>query len=633
MQKIRKSVSLKTFVVVVSALIVLCAVFGQMAFSVGPGTLSEWYYTPRQQSTYNIGAYNSTHYYLENHTGSGSTSFENYDFLSTNLTLVEQYANGNMTSTGGLIYLQEVQWNTSLSLSDLVFVIETYQGQFKTYSTQAQFYIPQIAGDPTNLTALNYGKIWYDTVLGKLKFWDGTTIQTLPSVGGGAISVTLPYTYTVYKSGSTFYMEDAEGNTDFSSTNASAVVQNVLGNLTTGGAVKFRDANYPITVLHLWQYGNVTFEGESWNTVFDIRYANAGFNLSRTTLLRQPSFINIHFLGNGTSDYCITSAMPINTRIANGRVINCFFESFTKAGTVTLNITNPEGWDIRDNFMFGTGSALIQFLTYGYDSGNDLIEHNDLMTTANDTNAVRIVTLNVTDGNGSYKNLDAHDNHVMANHSPFNEYAFNFTTVNGTIGQLTLDKNRYEDINGVTTTLATADDGVSVVYVTNSRFTSQVASTGVNISRYSTKWEVSHNYFSIQATGQCFIDNANDTTENKFSDNIINQGNITANSYTYVQRNLGLNPLGVQTSFAKSGNRIAFYGATSGWSNNSMLQVRTSDVMIGWTGGTLLAITVYDKNQVAIQSYAVTVTAINVPYRCYVNISYSVAPTFTVAFN
>jgi hypothetical protein len=97
--------------------------------------------------------------------------------------------------------------------------------------------IPQLASDPSTAGwgATEQGRMWYNTAEGKIKFWDGTTIQVLPSVGGAPPGGTywLPYEYTVFTNDTvTYYAEDKQGNIDFSGSDADTVINNAINALT-----------------------------------------------------------------------------------------------------------------------------------------------------------------------------------------------------------------------------------------------------------------------------------------------------------------------------------------------------------------------------------------------------------------
>jgi hypothetical protein len=92
-------------------------------------------------------------------------------------------------------------------------------------------FMGNLAADPGSLVA---GQMWYNSAEDTVKYYNGTAVVIVPGIGGGSSSsYTLPYSYMVYKTGSTYYMEKYDGTT-WSSTNGSKVINYALGNLTSG---------------------------------------------------------------------------------------------------------------------------------------------------------------------------------------------------------------------------------------------------------------------------------------------------------------------------------------------------------------------------------------------------------------
>jgi len=178
-------------------------------------------------------------------------------YFNTNVTLVEQCANGNLSASGGMIFLKDLQWNSTLSLGDKVFVVESYQGQLKYYSNQGKFLITQLASDPSTdgWGTAEQGRIWYNTVSQTYKYWNGTAVVALGAGGGGTGPAGpagtvggLPFSYLIFNNATATYMVNgATGNIDFQSTNASQVLNNALGNTTSGGTVFVKAGTYTLT--------------------------------------------------------------------------------------------------------------------------------------------------------------------------------------------------------------------------------------------------------------------------------------------------------------------------------------------------------------------------------------------------
>jgi hypothetical protein len=102
------------------------------------------YYLQVPTSTwfYLVDRFSNASYYMVN-----GTNWK-VDYQSTNLTKVEQYALGNLTS--GTLYLNQQQHNTSLTIPANVMVIEDYQGVL-TYRTASM--AQHIPACPTNVTS------------------------------------------------------------------------------------------------------------------------------------------------------------------------------------------------------------------------------------------------------------------------------------------------------------------------------------------------------------------------------------------------------------------------------------------------------------------------------------------------
>jgi len=226
-------------------------------------TINSTFYTLQKQASYIVSTVTSgatTYYCMQNGT-SGKL-----DFWSTNLTLVEQFANGNLTSAGGLIWLKEAQHNTSLTLGYKVLEIESYNGTLRSWSNEGKgFLLSTLASDP-NTAGWGTAEApywWYNSAEDTIKYWNGTGIVIIPSIGGGSSSsYTLPYTYTVYKSGSNYVMEKYDGTT-WSSTLANRTWDYAIANTSAlgGGTVFGRAATYDIP-SHINLLSKVILKGE-----------------------------------------------------------------------------------------------------------------------------------------------------------------------------------------------------------------------------------------------------------------------------------------------------------------------------------------------------------------------------------
>jgi len=107
----------KSVVVAVSFVSVFILILSQSGLSGYVGDVSTWYYTPSQESSYVIGLYNSTHYYLQNHTGYGLAAYEGYEYMSINASALFQYVFTSLSSTGGTIYVKQGLYELNYNVS------------------------------------------------------------------------------------------------------------------------------------------------------------------------------------------------------------------------------------------------------------------------------------------------------------------------------------------------------------------------------------------------------------------------------------------------------------------------------------------------------------------------------------
>jgi hypothetical protein len=220
--------------------------------------INSTFYTLQKESNYIVSVVKSgatTYYTLQN--GTDGT----LQWYSTNKTALHVAAAGNLTD-GGTIYCKNQTWTNTITLLNTVMVIESYNGTWRTYSNQGKFILPTLAADPSTATFGTEMHIWFNSVDQKIKFWDGAAIQLLPSVGGGALNVTLPDDYTVWKSVSTFYLEDKTGNIVGTGSNACTLVNIAVAALTSGGRVRMRGdfSNWAGTIV--MATGNVYLIGD-----------------------------------------------------------------------------------------------------------------------------------------------------------------------------------------------------------------------------------------------------------------------------------------------------------------------------------------------------------------------------------
>jgi hypothetical protein len=121
----------------------------------------------------------------------------------------------------------------------------------------------------------------------RFNFLDGTnttwTVSDVPASEEVTVRVDAPLTgvvyklvptYTVYKSGGTYYAMDEDGTIDFSGANAATVINAALAALATGGWIHLKAATY--TVKGLNPLSNTLITGEGPSTILKLPAALAG---------------------------------------------------------------------------------------------------------------------------------------------------------------------------------------------------------------------------------------------------------------------------------------------------------------------------------------------------------------------
>ncbi len=258
-------------------------------------------------------------------------------------------------------------WNvTSHGIYDITFLNATAITVTDIHATNVYantVYLGNLLVDPV---ALAKGQMWYNSVQDTMKYWNGTAVVVVPSIGGGSsLTYTLPVAYTVYKTGSTYYSEKYDGTTS-SSSNISAVVQNAIGNLTSGGSVLIKDAVFSATssvtvsnngVALIFENANWTMTASSLNSGMDIFYAANKYNL------------RFEFR-NSWIDCNIANQSPSSTQTITGiHLINCSH----------VNVPDFQGTGFGSSKCYGFGLLLIgcSDIQIGsvsiYDSGSDAV--------------------------------------------------------------------------------------------------------------------------------------------------------------------------------------------------------------------------------------------------------------------
>jgi len=101
---------------------------------------------------------------------------------------------------------------------------------------------------------------------GQVLTYNGTNSTAIWKSLPSSMTQSIPPSYLIYKSGSAYYAENGTtGLTDFSSTNASSVVQNAQSNLpSSGGKIVFGSGIFPVKIIV--QKSQTIFEGQGFTT-------------------------------------------------------------------------------------------------------------------------------------------------------------------------------------------------------------------------------------------------------------------------------------------------------------------------------------------------------------------------------
>jgi hypothetical protein len=204
-----------------------------------------------------------TTYYAKPLTAGGTAITPNAD-----ATTVIQ-ATVNALTSGGTIFLKELELPGAVTYGNSIIIIEDYQGRRKIYSNQGKaLNIPLLAADPSTVGWGNAekGYTWFNTTSGYYKYWNGAAVVSYPVVGGAGAPVTSSYvtindetadlaasvqhanivdpvyahgpldaSYVVFKSGATYYARGCgTGFSNYSGADAATVIQAAMDGLTAG---------------------------------------------------------------------------------------------------------------------------------------------------------------------------------------------------------------------------------------------------------------------------------------------------------------------------------------------------------------------------------------------------------------
>jgi len=213
------------------------------------------------------------------------------EYYSTNKTLVEQYALGNMTS--GLLYMKDCTHNTSLTLTSTQMVQEGSAGFIRVYGSNGLIvagWVNATSGSFTNLYLTN------------LYMTNGTTFGGATGPAGTTQGITA--SYVVFKNATATYMVNGvTSQIDYYNTASGTVINYALNNLTSGGRVFLRAATYTTSPTILLQYSNQELVGEGKASIIKLA---AGANVDVVTIS-----------GSGVKDCRVADLMIDGTYASN----------------------------------------------------------------------------------------------------------------------------------------------------------------------------------------------------------------------------------------------------------------------------------------------------------------------------
>ncbi|MDY6966101.1 MAG: right-handed parallel beta-helix repeat-containing protein [Halobacteriota archaeon] len=173
------------------------------------------------------------------------------------------------------------------------------------------------------------------------------------------------YSYLVFLDGSTIKAKNGEtGDIDYSSTDASTVIQAVVDQLDAGdgGSIHFASGTYLITTDIIIDT-NITLDGDGWTTILKISGADAIFK-TPTDSGGNIIIRDMKFDANDTATYCLLigqgSSPPYVTRVL---VENCYFYT---PSTSQYGIIQFAGSNITFSNNFVENCYIINFFDGDY---------------------------------------------------------------------------------------------------------------------------------------------------------------------------------------------------------------------------------------------------------------------------
>ena len=144
--------------------------------------------------------------------------------------------------------------------------------------------------------------------------------------------------YIIFIDNSTIYVKNGTtGQIDYSGTNASDIIQNVINAVSiNGGLLSFKEGTYNFdTVIYI--HSNIWFQGSGWKTIFNQNFSSDVSNLiemqgTSSSPIVNISFKDIKFVGSGAG--IISAAGPSfgnciqGDYVANLIIEDCYFTNF-----------------------------------------------------------------------------------------------------------------------------------------------------------------------------------------------------------------------------------------------------------------------------------------------------------------
>jgi hypothetical protein len=267
------------------------------------------------------------------------------EYYSTNATKAEQFSLGNMTS--GLVYMKEVQHNSSLTIG----------------ATQSEWV--QYQGSMTFINATGSYEV-------------GGGGATGPAGPAGTING-LPFDYMIFNNATATYMINGTGGTiPYYSTNASAVFNNCVGNLSltsNRGTIFVKTGNYSLTNTILFNGGITGAYGRSSNKA-QFRLIGEGknntvfipsANVDAITLQNYaPVYLadfGIHLpetsSGNGIAGYNVTGYNGPSTEFS---ILSNLYITGCSAGKWGIYLENPSMTDFNNLYSVTNGAGCIALI-------------------------------------------------------------------------------------------------------------------------------------------------------------------------------------------------------------------------------------------------------------------------------